>query len=90
MQAILEDKPLNEAAQVADTTLTAIMGREAAYSGAEVEWDAMRESNFTYGPEGLYANCAGLQFGSFRTLQSPMPGRHDIFKDPPMVPVVRV
>ena len=89
IQAILEDKPLNEASQVADSTLTAIMGREAAYSGAEVEWEAMRDSNFAYGPEKLYSNCAEMQFGPFRTLQPPMPSRHSIFMDPPMVPLAK-
>jgi myo-inositol 2-dehydrogenase/D-chiro-inositol 1-dehydrogenase len=89
IQAILEDKPLNEASQVADSTLTAIMGREAAYSGAGVEWEAMRDSNFAYGPEGLYTNCAGMQFGSFRTLQPPMPSQHDVLKDPPMLPLAK-
>src|ERR1043166_2207737 len=89
IQAILDDKALNEAAQVADSTLTAIMGREEAYSGAEVEWAAMRRSNFAYGPEKLYTNCAEMQFGSFRTLQPPMPSRHSIFKAPPMVPLAK-
>jgi hypothetical protein len=87
IEAILQDKPLNEAAQVADSTLTAIMGREAAYSGSEVEWDAMRDSKFMYGPEALYSDCAKMEFGAFRTLQPPMPSEHNIFKTPPMVPV---
>ena len=34
INAILNDTDLNEAKQVTDSTLTAIMGREAAYSGA--------------------------------------------------------
>src|SRR5712671_4387809 len=41
INAILHDTPLNEGKQVTDTTLTAIMGREAAYSGAEAEWDTI-------------------------------------------------
>ena len=36
INAILNDTPLNEAKQVTDSTLTAILGREAAYSGAGV------------------------------------------------------
>jgi myo-inositol 2-dehydrogenase / D-chiro-inositol 1-dehydrogenase len=88
--AILEDKPLNEAKQVADSTLTAIMGREAAYSGAEVDWETAFNSNFTYGPELLYQNCAKMAFGAFRTLQPPMPGDHNIFATPPVVPVAKV
>jgi predicted dehydrogenase len=87
--AILNDKPLNEAKQVADSTLTAIMGREAAYSGAEVDWDAVLNSKFKYGPELLYTNCAQLQWGPFRTLAPAMPSRHNIFKDPPAVEVAK-
>ncbi len=89
INAILKDTPLNEAKQVTDSTLTAIMGREAAYSGAGVEWDQVLNSKFTYGPDLLYKDCAKLEWGPFRTLQPPMPGTHDIFKDPPVVPVVK-
>jgi len=87
--AILKDTPLNEAKQVTDSTLTAIMGREAAYSGAGVEWDQILNSKFTYGPDILYKDCASMQWGPFRTLQPPMPGMHNILKDPPVVPVVQ-
>lgn len=89
MNAILNDTPMNEAKQVAESTLTAIMGREAAYSGAEVEWEAMLNSKFVYGPEALYQNCAKMEWGPFRTLQPPSPGMHNIFEEPPMVPVVK-
>ena len=89
INAILHDTPLNEAKQVADSTLTAIMGREAAYSGSEVDWDTVLNSNFTYGPDLLYKDCARMEWGAFRTLQPPMPGMHDIFKNPPVVPVVK-
>ena len=37
--AILKDLPLNEAEQVAHSSLCAIMGRMAAYSGKDVTWD---------------------------------------------------
>ncbi len=89
IQAILEDKPLNEGKQVADSTLTAIMGREAAYSGSEVTWDEILECKFMYGPELLYQDCAKMEFGPFRTLQPPMPSQHSIFKDPPMLPLAK-
>jgi hypothetical protein len=89
MRAIMNDTPLNEASQVADTTLTAIMGREAAYSGGEVDWDMALNSKFAYGPEMLYSDCSKMEFGPFRTLQSPVPSRHNVFKDPPMVPVAQ-
>jgi len=89
INAILKDTPLNEAKQVTDSTLTAIMGREAAYSGAGVDWDQVLNSKFTYGPDLLYKDCAKMEWGDFRTLQPPMPSQHDIFKDPPVVPVVK-
>jgi len=85
IRAILEDKELNETKNVTDSTLTAIMGREAAYSGAAVEWDAILNSKFAYGPEWLYQDSSRMEFGSFRTLKPPMPSMHSILKDPPMV-----
>ena len=87
INAIVNDTPLNEAKQVADTTLTGIMGREAAYSGAEVDWDTILNSNWTYGPELLYKDSSKMAWGPFRTLTPPMPGQHDIFKDPPAVAI---
>ncbi len=87
IKAILEDKPLNEAKQVADSTLTAIMGREAAYSGGAVSWEDMANCKFTYGPEQLFQDCSKMTWGEFRTLVPPMPGRHDVLKDPPVIEV---
>ena len=89
INAIQKDTELNEAKQVTDSTLTAIMGREAAYSGAGVEWNQILNSKFTYGPDLLYKDCARMEWGAFRTLQPPMPNMHDIFSDPPVVPVVK-
>jgi predicted dehydrogenase len=86
IHAIVKDTELNEAKNVTDSTLTAIMGREAAYSGAAVEWDAILNSKFAYGPELLYTDATKLQWGPFRTLKPPMPSLHEIFKDPPSVP----
>ncbi|HEY5479845.1 MAG TPA: Gfo/Idh/MocA family oxidoreductase [Verrucomicrobiae bacterium] len=89
INAIQKDTELNEAKQVTDSTLTAIMGREAAYSGAGVEWDQILNSKFTYGPDILYKDCARMEWGAFRTLQPPMPNMHDILSNPPVVPVVK-
>ncbi len=86
IQAILKDGDLNEAAQVTDSTLTAILGREAAYSGRGVEWDEVLNSKFMYGPEQLYTDASKMQFGDFRTLKPPMPSLFDSLKTPPMVP----
>jgi len=86
INAIVNDMPLNEAKQVTDSTLTAIMGREAAYSGAETNWDDVLNAKFAYGPEQLYADCSKMQWGDFRVLRPPMPSEFNILKDPPMVP----
>lgn len=89
INAIVNNTELNEAKQVTDSTLTAIMGREAAYSGAEVDWDTALNSKHAYGPELLYEDCGRMQWGSFRTLVPPMPSQHDIFKDPPVLAVAK-
>jgi predicted dehydrogenase len=86
INAIVNNTELNETKNVTDSTLTAIMGREAAYTGGEVEWDTMLNNKFKYGPDQLYTDASKMQFGSFRTLIPPMPSVHNIFKDPVTVP----
>lgn len=49
--SIRENKPLNEAREVAYSTLTAVMGREACYTGQEITWDAMMDSAQSLVPE---------------------------------------
>jgi myo-inositol 2-dehydrogenase/D-chiro-inositol 1-dehydrogenase len=44
LNSIIEGKPLNEARNVAEATLTAIMGRIAAYTGKLVRWKDMMEN----------------------------------------------
>ena len=84
INAIQNNTELNEVKNVTDSTLTAIMGREAAFSGNGVEWDAVLNSKFLYGPEQLYKDASKMEFGSFRTLKPPMPSMHDVLKDPPL------
>jgi hypothetical protein len=48
--AIRKNQPINEAEHVAHATLTAVMGRTAAYTGQEVTWDAMMDSKEHLGP----------------------------------------
>lgn len=43
LNSIIEGKPLNEARNVAESTLTAIMGRTAAYTGKLIRWSDMME-----------------------------------------------
>jgi predicted dehydrogenase len=51
IQSIRNAKPVNEARQIAESTLTAIMGREAAYSGQPVEWEQAYHSPRQLAPE---------------------------------------
>lgn len=87
INAITKGTELNEAKQVTDSTLTAIVGREAAYSGAGVTWEEVLNSKFAYAPEQLFQDCAKMQYGPFRTLRPPIPSEHNILKEPPMAPV---
>jgi predicted dehydrogenase len=89
INAIVKGTELNEAKQVTDSTLTAIMGREASYSGAGVSWDDVLNAKFAYGPEQLYQDCSRMQYGEFRTLRPPMPSQHNILKEPPMIPLAK-
>jgi myo-inositol 2-dehydrogenase / D-chiro-inositol 1-dehydrogenase len=43
--SIRAGKPYNELQQVAESTLTAIMGREAAYTGQEILWDDLLKAD---------------------------------------------
>lgn len=48
--SILAGAPINEAQAVAESTMTGILGREAAYSGRAVSWDAAMKSETRLGP----------------------------------------
>ena len=49
--SIRAGKPLNEAQSVAEATMTAIMGRQAAYTGKVVTWDEMMASTLKLTPD---------------------------------------
>lgn len=51
VNAIRRQAPINEAENVATSTLTAIMGRISAYTGKETTWDEMMNSEIHYQPE---------------------------------------
>jgi hypothetical protein len=50
VRAIARGEPLNEAKAVAESTLTAIMGRMAAYTGEVVTWEAAVNSRLDLTP----------------------------------------
>lgn len=51
INSIRENKPLNEARQIAYSTLTAVMGREACYTGQEITWDQIMGSTQNLVPD---------------------------------------
>lgn len=58
IECVRSGKPINELKQVAETTLTAIMGRMSAYTGQAITWDmALNSKQSTY-PEGLTLNMS--------------------------------
>jgi myo-inositol 2-dehydrogenase / D-chiro-inositol 1-dehydrogenase len=50
LQSITEQQGINEAQNVAESTLTAIMGRISAYTGQLVTWEEMMKSDFVCRP----------------------------------------
>jgi predicted dehydrogenase len=51
--SIRSGAPLNEGRQVAESTLTAILGREAAYTGAEITWEEILNAEQSLVPDTL-------------------------------------
>lgn len=66
--SIRAGKPLNELRQVAETTLTAIMGRMAGYSGQLVTWEEALNSQESLVPEKI-------EFGPMPVPPVAMPGQ---------------
>lgn len=54
IDSIREGKGINEGQQIADSTMTAIIGRMSAYTGKSLEWDwALNESKLDLSPEKM-------------------------------------
>ena len=51
VESIRLGKKINQAEDLAYSTLVAILGREAAYTGKAITWDEIMASNLRYGPE---------------------------------------
>jgi len=51
--SIRASKPINEAKRIAESTLTAIMGRISAYTGKAVTWDQALNSKLSLMPEKM-------------------------------------
>jgi predicted dehydrogenase len=69
INSIRAGNPINEARALAESTLTAIMGRESAYSGRTLEWDQVYNSQTRLGPEEY-------KFGDLPFPEVAIPGRY--------------
>lgn len=69
INGIRTGNPPNEARAIAESTLTAIMGRESAYSGRTVEWNAALNSKIRLGP-------AQYELGDLAFPKVAIPGEH--------------
>ena len=52
VKTIREDMPRNDGYSAAMTCMTAVLGREAAYSGKLVKWDELVEKGRSFTPDG--------------------------------------
>lgn len=68
INSILEGKPLNEGKRIAESTLTAIMGRMSTYTGQKVTWEQAMNSQESLLP-------AELAFGPCPTPEIAVPGK---------------
>lgn len=60
--SIRNNTPIVEAERTAVSTLTAIMGRTAAYTGQKVTWDEMMNSSVKLGPESYEMGPVAMEF----------------------------
>jgi myo-inositol 2-dehydrogenase / D-chiro-inositol 1-dehydrogenase len=69
--SIKAGKPRNDLKRIAESTLTALMGREAAYTGQVIEWDALLAADQDIAPAPLDR----IAFGPLAVPPVPVPGR---------------
>lgn len=70
IDSIKNEKAINNALDfAADSTLTTILGREAAYSGQRITWDKILASDLDLAPQG------GIRFGPAPERPPALPGQ---------------
>ena len=60
--AIRMNEPIVESRRMAESTLTAIMGRTAAYTGQKITWEEMTQSNERLGPDNYEMGPVEMDF----------------------------
>ena len=84
VEAIREDKPMNDGYSGAMSSMMAVLGREAAYSGQVIQWDDLVARGRSYLPDGeitSFNQTAPVQpdANGFYESSVPMPGTYDPF-----------
>ena len=75
IDAIRSGSPINEARQIAESTLTAVLGRESAYTGQMLTWQELMDSNLDLVPKKF-------AFGSMPLPAVPVPGKTKLNRTP--------
>ncbi|MDE2956842.1 MAG: Gfo/Idh/MocA family oxidoreductase [Bacteroidota bacterium] len=75
IRAIRTGTPINEARQIAESTLTAVLGRESAYTGQLLSWQDLLDSNQDLVPKKF-------AFGSMPLPPVPVPGKTKLNRAP--------
>ena len=68
IEALRSGNYVNETENVANSSLMAILGREAAYTGKDITWDEIKNSNLNLVPDKI-------EFGPAPQRPVPMPGQ---------------
>jgi len=71
VESIRLNKKINQAEDLAYSTLIAILGREAAYTGKSLSWDEIMSSSLRYGPDTY--QMGSLPF--YHEGEAPKPGK---------------
>ncbi|MDR1407287.1 MAG: Gfo/Idh/MocA family oxidoreductase [Tannerella sp.] len=71
VQSIRENRQINQAEDLAYSTLVAILGRESAYTGKPITWQEILASDLRYGP----ATYALGPLPDYHEGQAPVPGK---------------
>ena len=75
IEAIRSNTPINETRQIAESTLTAVLGRESAYTGQELAWEALMNSGLDLVPRSF-------AFGSMPFPAVAIPGKTPLARAP--------
>ena len=71
VESIRLNKPINQGEDLAYSSMIAIMGREAAYTGKTITWDNIMASDLRYGPTKYEMGA----LPEYQDVKFPLPGK---------------